>query len=382
MSGYLALVAAVACGQGQPTPDPVELERRAVEARLAIHSLHVKLTIEREWYGRPWQKGNNGNGGEVMHFEIWQDATHYRADIITERSSVLEDRSIGRRQVLCQNCEKPGHAIRYDERASVALIPPDNPMARDLFKEGTEALDPRLLGCTTYSYLNMPRPRTAKTLPPVFNSPECTPATVEAATVDGEAVWVLRNTMIRSGSNRRISFFPGKGGAIGLIEYSGKTDTYSFRGRFHSELEQEPRTGVWFPKKFVGETFKNDTIRDREVVTVHLREFNQPIDPTVFTLAGMNVRNGALVIDPSLNRTGKERPWTRYQDGQIVPFQPVPYKVDASGQFSPESITQPRPVDPSVVPGRYRWWYVSAAVLFGVAAALLLYRAAHRRATA
>lgn len=357
---------AVGCGQGQPgqpVPGPVALERRAVEDRLTIHTLHVKLTLEQEWFGTE-------KGGKLMHFEIWQDATHYRADIFTERSSMEQDLANGRRQVLCRNCEKPGHVIRYFERSGLSLIPPGNSMASELLRSG-EAFDPRLLGCTTDNYLNMKRPGAAKTLPLIFNSPESTPATVEKATVDGEGAWVLKNTIIRSGSNRRITFFPDKGGAIGLIEYSGKSDSYAFRGRFHSELEQEPRTGIWFPKKFAGETFRNDAIRDRETVTVHLREFNQPIDPAVFSLAGINVRQGELVHDPSLNRTGKDRPLMQYRDGQIVP-----YERDVS--LMTGAITHPSPVDPSVVPGRNRWWYISAAVFFGLAGMLLLYRARRR----
>src|SRR5262245_24054041 len=104
MGGYAVLVAAMACGQGQPAPDSAELERRAVEARLAIHTLHVKLTIEEEWHNR---YGESGKGGKVMQFEIWQDATHYRADIFTEGAPTPKDMAVGRRQVLCQNCEKP-----------------------------------------------------------------------------------------------------------------------------------------------------------------------------------------------------------------------------------------------------------------------------------
>jgi hypothetical protein len=371
MSTFVILAATAVCGQGLATPDPVDLERRAVEARLAIHTLHVKLTIEREWYN--WPKGSD-KGGKLMHYEIWQDATHYRADIFTERSSSTQDLANGRRWVLCQNCEKPGHTIQYFERSGVALIRPDNPLARNLFKGG-EAFDPRLLGCTTDNHLNMRRPGTAQTLPPEFNSPERSPATVEAAHVDGEAAWVLKNKVIRGGANIRVYFLSGKGGAIGLIESTGKTDKYTFRGRFHSELEQEPRTGIWFPKKFVRETFENDALGDRDVVTVHLREFNQPIDPAVFTLAGIDVQNGELVLDAELNRTGKDRPLMQYRDGQIVP-----YKPDPSAQ--PVTMTQPRPVDQSVVPGRNRWWYAAAAALFTVAAALLLFRAARRKTAA
>lgn len=374
MGGYVVLVVAATCGQGPPPPDPVALERRAVESRLAIHTLHVKLTIEREWhdaYGRP------GKGGKVAEFEIWQDATHYRADIFTKSTSMSEDMALGRRRVVCRNCEKPGHAVQYFEGSGVALIPPDNPLLRTLF-EGGDAFDPRLLGCTTSDHVNMPRPGTAKTVPLEYNSPQFTAPTVEAATIDGEAAWLLKNKALRTGVDTRVYFFPNKGGSIGLIEYSGKSEEYAFHGRYHSELEQEPDTGIWFPKKFVGEAFRSGAVKYRDVVTVHLREFNRPIDPAVFTLAGMNIREGAEVYDPSPNRTGKDRPRMQYSGGQIVP-----YKKDPSAELLlMEAMTQPRPVDPSVVPGRNRWWYASAAVLFGLAAALLLYRAARRRAAA
>jgi hypothetical protein len=274
---------------------------------------------------------------------------------------------------LCKNCEKPDHAIQYFEGSGVGLIRPDNPLARSLFESGP-AFDPRLLGCTTSDYMNMPRPLAAKSPALEYNSPKLTPPTVEAATVDGEAAWVLKNMVIRNGVDNRVYFFPAKGNSIGLIEYSGKSDEYAFYGRYRSELEQDPGTGIWFPKKLVGEAFRNGAVKYRDVVTVHLREFNQPIDPAVFTLAGMNIREGAEVYDPSLNRTGKDRPRLQYRGGQIVP-----YKEDASARPLLE-VYPPRPVDPSVVPGRHRWWYVSAAALFGLAAAMLLYRAARRRA--
>jgi hypothetical protein len=373
MGGSILLLAVAACGYVDPPPDPVALERRAVESRLAIRTLHVKLTIEREWYDR---YGQSGKGGKVMQFEIWQDATHYRTDIFTESTSMSRDLALGRRHVMCKNCEQPGHAILYFEgTGGAALAHPDNhSFQRDLFDRG-EAFDPRLLGYTSSDHVNMPRPATAKNLGLDIISPERSPPTVEAATVDGEAAWVLKSKSLRSGFDHRAYIFPGKGGSVGLIEYSGKVKDDSFRSRHHSELERDARTGIWFPKKLVGEWFENGALKDRDVVTVHLREFNQPIDPSVFTLAGMNVREGEEVYDPAPNRTGKDRPRMQYRGGQIVPYK----KESLTQPPPPETVTQPRPVDPSVVPGRFRWWYAAAAVLFGLAAVLLLYRAVRRR---
>ncbi len=372
MGGYILFIAAAACGYADPPPDPAELLRRAVEARMAIHTLHVKMTIELEWHDRYGQKGK---GGKVMQYEIWLDANHYRVDIFTEGAPTKQDMAVGRRQVLCQNCERPGHSIHYFQGSPVALMRSDSPLGRSLFAKG-EAFDPRTLGYTRGSYMNTPHPATAKALGLELISPDRSPPTSAAATVEGEAAWVLQSKWLRSGADNRIYLSPGKGGTVGLIEGSGKTDKYSFHSRYLSNLEQDARTGIWFPKKFVGEAFENGAIKDRDTVTVHLREFNQPIDPSVFTLAGMTVPEGVDVLDPTLNLTGIDRPRQQYRGGQIVPYE----KLKSAEPPPPESITQPRPVDPSVVPGQYRWWYAAAAVLFAIAAALFIRRAIRRAA--
>ncbi|HET6574461.1 MAG TPA: hypothetical protein VFG68_12710 [Fimbriiglobus sp.] len=373
MGGYVILAATVACGYGDPPLDPAALERRAVEARLTIRSLHVKLTYEREWYDR---YGQSGKGGEVKQFEIWLDTTHYRADVLTEGAVTTRDLAVGRRHVLCRNCERPGHSIQYFQgTGGVALMPSDSPLGRSLFANGV-AFDPRLLGYTYSSYLNMPRPATAKNLGLDIISPERSPPTVEAATVDGEAAWVLRSKWLRTDDDNCVYLFPGKGGSVGLIENSGKTNGYSYHSRYRSDLEQDARTGIWFPKKFVGEGFVNGALKDRDTVTVHLCEFNLPIDPSVFTLAGIKVADGEEVYDPSKLYPKGPPPRFQYRGGQIVPYQ----KKTPVEPPPPEAVTQPQPVDPSVVPGRFRWWYAVAAVLFGLAAALLLRRAVWRAA--
>ena len=242
----------------------------------------------------------------------------------------------------------------------------DSPLGRSLFAKG-EAFDPRTLGYTRGSYMNPPHPATAKALGLELISPDRSPPTSAAATVEGEAAWVLQSKWLRSGADNRIYLSPGKGGTVGLIEGSGKTDKYSFHSKYQSNLEQDARTGIWFPKKFVGEAFENGAIKDRDTVTVHLREFNQPIDPAVFKLAGMNLPEGVEVFDPNLPPGGIAPPRLQYRDGQIAPYR--------EKSVPPEAVSQPRPVDPSVVPGRYRWWYAGAALLFGIAAAVLIRRA-------
>lgn len=356
MSGFIILVAA-AIGRADPPPDPAALERRAVEARLAIHTLHVKLTIEQEWHDRYGQKGK---GGAVRQFEIWLDATHYRADIFTEGAPTQRDMAVGRRHVLCRNCERPGYSIQYMQNSSVALMRSDSPVGSSVFADGTFTFDPRLIGYKYRNFNNMPHPASAKKLGLEIISPERSPPTVEATTVEGEAAWVLKSTWLRTGRDSRIYIFPGKGHSVGLIEGSGKN-------RYHSELEQDSKTGIWFPKKFVGEEFEDGVLKDRDTVTVHLREFNQPIDPAVFTLAGMNLPEGVEVFDPNLPPGGIAPPRLQYRDGQIAPYR--------EKSVPPEAVSQPRPVDPSVVPGRYRWWYAGAALLFGIAAAVLIRRA-------
>src|SRR5205823_567615 len=107
---------------------------------------------------------------------------------------------------------------------------------------------------------------------------------------------------------------------------------------------------------------------------VHLHEFNQSIDPAVFTLAGIKVPEGEEVWDPSVLSPGTPPPRRQYRGGQIVPYQ----EKSVDQPLSPEAITQPRPVDPSVVPGRHRWWYAAAAVIFAVIAAVLIRRAVRR----
>lgn len=374
MSGHILLLAAVSFGQpAGPVPDLATLQRQAVEARMAIRTLHMKLTIDREWHDR---YGVSGKSGKVLKFEIWQDADHYRADIFTEGGNKKQDMAVGRRHVYCKNCERPGHVIEYFTDSLVSLSEPGSRYARELFGKTGQTFDPRYLGYTHDTFLNTPRPVTAKNLGLAIVSPERTRPTVEAAMVDGEPAWLVKSTWLRSGAIHRIYILPNKSGSVGLIEGSGKSENYTFRGRYRSELEQDARTGIWFPKKFVREFFENDVLRDLDTVTVHLREFNQPIDPAVFTLAGIGIPDGTEIYIPEIAPPGKPWPRRQFQGGQIVP-----YKEEVPAVPPPPAVlTQPRPVDSSVVPGRFRLWYAAAAVLF-VGAAVLLIRRAVRRAT-
>ncbi|MGC1275935.1 MAG: hypothetical protein WBC44_19695 [Planctomycetaceae bacterium] len=66
-----------------------------------------------------------------------------------------------------------------------------------------------------------------------------------------------------------------------------------------SKLKQYPDGGIWYPTETVTTMVDDGKLFYRDTVTVKEAEFNRPIDPDEFTLKGLNLEVGRLIVDRS-----------------------------------------------------------------------------------
>lgn len=151
---------------------------------------------------------------------------------------------------------------------------------------------------------------------------------------DLDGLKTLRSSYIRK-DGKRVTFWfaPELDDSIVQTEFSmtfpdGRVRTQ----RVHSKLEQYG--GIWFPAECEYSCWFADKLIDREHWVVKDPVFNASIDPSVFTLAGVDVPLGTLVIGSSDH---KLKAW----DGQLL--------TEAKSLPAP----QPQPAAPR--PRNYLW---------------------------
>jgi hypothetical protein len=283
-----------------PALDPVEYERRAVEARERIRTWHYAAAVTHERFATGGQKSSR----QGARFEVWADATRYRADETAvgqwpARSQVqLPSAEAGRqptvlataRTTVCRGCRADGAYLRLIHPGTPATF--YQPTAEEVDRFERDRLDPRGLGHGAGKGLNPPPPRGNLVDPGVrYISAEPT----------GDAGEVLvRGTYIKTGSQHRCWVAPDKGYGVTRFELSGPPDAAGKEEPglvVENELALDTPSGVWFPKRTRVRTYLKGELASERQITVEVAEFNRPLDPAAFTLAGLRLSPGTPVRD-------------------------------------------------------------------------------------
>lgn len=127
-----------------------------------------------------------------------------------------------------------------------------------------------------------------------------TECTIERERLD--EVDTLKSSYVRA-DGQRVTFWiaPELGHSVLQTEFSSLSKKGKRRTqRVHSMLAQHG--DVWFPSECEYTCYSDDELIAHELWVVKNAEFNSPIDPTVFTLAGLELSQGTYVVGDSGQR--------------------------------------------------------------------------------
>jgi hypothetical protein len=115
--------------------------------------------------------------------------------------------------------------------------------------------------------------------------------TVVADRVDGDDAWKV---VSRPNPDQTVTTWvvPRMNDAVVRIEIANKKAGGSLT-RVESLYKQFQ--GGWYPKTIVNQSFRKGTLQDEERIAVTQAEFGAPIDPSLFTIAGLGPAPGRKI---------------------------------------------------------------------------------------
>lgn len=364
----LVAFALLAPADGPAILTPQEVEARAVKARTDLKSAHVRLVkrvrrvtnapkgLEKAVAGAPEREEKT-----AYEQEIYQSSAGVRTDSRALDGSTLTE-SGTQRLVVCRGCGPGGGYVELHHPITlVELRPKTGPAAaaaaldsllsdaRGLgysyrgFVPGNDRVD-SVVGCGRFRYTGVER------VP--FKGDDALLVRAEVVTAPGVryACWVI----------------PAKGYNVARVEMvqPAHPDKPSFA---ESELQLDKPSGVWYPKRVVGQSMLNGRLQHEEEVEVSVAEFNRVPDG-VFNMAALDLPKNIEVLDHSTTRR-----W--YWNGKALAAEPDLPKDD---QQVVRPAVAPEPVEP--LPGRSwgRWLAAAACVALAVAGVGAFRRAVFR----
>jgi len=184
-----------------------------------------------------------------------------------------------------------------------------------------------------------------------YDVAERTGCTIEPERLD--EVDTLKSSYIRA-DGQRVTFWiaPAMAYSVMQTEFSSVSKSGKRRTqRVHSKLAQHE--SIWFPSECEYTCHSDDELVAHELWTVTNAVFNAPIDPTLFTLAGLELPQGTYVVGTSIE---PNKLALKVWDGQQL-TEPPPSSTVA---------TQPPP------PAEGRSHRIWLAVINGIAGACLV----------
>jgi hypothetical protein len=287
----LHLMAFVLLAPGQAAPAQISgFERQVIDYRRAIRQAELVMS------SRTFKNSKEIDREPKTYF--WLDGDRLRCD----RWLKLEGEDEPTRRIYCRNCQIDKHFVFY----SGQKLPKGKVMVLDIH-EMTRATAPqeripefRALGMAAEqigdsesfeAVLAYPNRENLALTPETLNGVDCQRLSYRVPGGGSVRAWIAKD----------------RGPSVMRIEIESE-----FRGKrlsFLADSELEKMSGVWFPKKYTYIHRVDGVEVDRRVIDVQVKSFNKPIDPEVFTVAGIgippqtpimgitDVRRGQLIWD-------------------------------------------------------------------------------------
>lgn len=322
------------------TVSPGDLAAKLVAAKAGMpNRYHLQFHVEGRMPEAPTPHGKEWNAT----FHLWRDGNKLRVDQFdaqyTPRRAGHDPLS---RRISCQNCEREGYGI-------MTTVLPGMPLAQhmvEFHRDGTfpteiycTAFDWRFLGLSNADVCQYTNQHIGANFTKFFGLPG-----VKAGTRNRGAIGCVvasRNVPL---NNTEWSVWLSEQDEFNPVFFEEKFDVNGISEIRSTNIEwQRTSTGRMFPKRVqhtaivsVGST---KTPSDQVLTLSHV-DFDSPIDPAVFTVAGFGLNEKQIIAYPELKP--EEQP--RWKNGK-VDYSETAAKQAASGNAAVPQAVAPYPVE-------------------------------------
>jgi hypothetical protein len=255
------------------------------------------------------------------------------------------------RDVICLNCELGETILEYqqmgpgDPAVGVRLDKKDKG-----WEKHVKVIEPRLVGYVPTLLLA----HRGKHLEAFVGRPDRQKVSLSKGSWKEQECWVIEYTLLK-GDNVHVWIAPALGNSVVRILVEGNTEGTPFRSVLESDVMRVGSKEMWYPRSVVYATEVNGVAQLTEEIRVTQVAFNEPIDPGVFTLAGIDIAEGVGIAGTAVKSAPGSR--TVWSGSQIV---------DVKNEDDPA-----RPV---MEPGRVKLWVLGISALAACFAAWCLWQ--------
>ncbi len=278
---------------------------------------------------------------------------------------IMLTRAEEHRTVYCENCERPGCYVFYDDRDLPKnrrpLLLQSMEVPAGAVRRGADLrFDPRVIGVGGRSFFIYHSVTVGK----LIGRTDRSPPTIRATEWQGKKAWSV-SYRLNHGPSVVDTFVPECGYCMVRHELESlpvEAGADSIKNIMEAEPAQHGSKGRWFPAKVVFHQYRNGALTEKNVIKIEDAAFNEPILPTTFMISGMAIPAGA-----SVNMLVPGAKGAYYWDGATIVQRPS-RNTDVE-----KVVDRPPPIR--------RWdWSVASIILLVIGIALLgLYLKAKRK---
>ncbi len=276
---------------------------------------------------------------------LWFDGSRIRNDEVFR----YDNAETTHREVRCNNCERSGHRVMYNDiqipigRLALTLRKAQPSDSRETYSP----IDPRLLGMAPESVPNLIR---ANLETWVGRSDRSPPSCQRLSWKELDA-WRIDYVTLK-GRPVRMWMVPAYGPSLARLETELDVDGQHYFFSVESAFRQHATSGLWFPSTVTSEQHIDGVLEEKEVVDVQVVSLNEPLDPVVFTLAGMDIPK-----DTPITGIKSSDGSTFFWNGKEI----VPQVEQPRNKYTSNPTTR-------------RWLFIVNAVFLALVAAVLFWR--------
>jgi len=283
--------------------------RKAYDEELTVFFDRDKVRLERQQFLPPVGNAADGTAEKTVYVADDKEFMFY--------SNVLAslDPRIAAKTALDKTVGKEFLAEGRPVMASKGRLDQMGGHAHRVFDPRTIGMLPMTLGALPLSRLDL-----------LLTRPDRKSTSTREDSIGGEPVQRVEYER-KDGCWLRAWISPAKNYSVLRMEIADKRED----GQWLTSIECRPKAhddgAVWFPESVTARKHRNGELMEEEIATIRSAAFNQPVDPTLFTLEGLGMPPGRMIQDLSNRSTGT---W----DGEkVVPLMaPPPAPVDLESE--------------------------------------------------
>ena len=281
----LSLSAAARAADAPPSPEELlKIEKQIIESRKAIQTAHVVVEVYSTISKHPQFVGQR------EEYTFWLQKDKNRVDL---RFKMPDSSDWGTFQRMVRTRDI-WIFVDPDEKGPVQI-------SRFAAGDGYVAASPDVwrLGLSDW-YFSSPR---EGGYDDYFLRSDRTNLKIEPGAVGGEAIWkVSFQVPIPGGERASMEYWIAP--KMGNLPLHLESRVGKGKDRWARSLEiklskvaNRGGDGIWFPKETVFRMTRGDKVTEEEIVTVKEAVFGEPAADEVFSLAGLGLREGRVVLD-------------------------------------------------------------------------------------